>query len=90
MAQRPKSDYACAVCPRVCETTMSGGKNNNTASDLSEQENRMSKVTLLAGVALVLSLGACAKHSHKAPTVMVEPAPAPIYVEPVGGKGKYR
>lgn len=89
MARRPKSDYPVAVCPWVCETTMSDGQKKNTAFDHSEQENRMSKVTLIAGVALVLSLGACAKHSHKAPTVMVEPAPAPIYVEPTGGKTKY-
>ncbi len=47
----------------------------------------MSKITVLAGLALVVTLGACAKHSHKAPTVEV--APAPIYVEPVASKGKF-
>lgn len=50
----------------------------------------MSKLPLLVGVFAVMSLSACFKHSHKAPTVQVEPVPAPIYVEPVSGKGKYR
>ena len=49
----------------------------------------MSRIALLVGVAGVMSLGACFKHSHKAPTVQVEPVPAPIYVEPVATKGKY-
>lgn len=61
--------------------------NKNTAFGLSEQENTMSKITVLAGIALVVTLGACAKHSHKAPTVEV--VPAPIYVEPSAGKSKF-
>jgi hypothetical protein len=69
---------------------VSGVQNHNIASRSSEQEKHMSKVAILASVALVVSLGACAKHSHKAPTVQVEPVPAPIYVEPVSTKGKYR
>lgn len=45
----------------------------------------MSKLVLAAGMVAVVSLGACAKHSGKTQTV-VEPIPAPVYVEPVSTK----
>ncbi len=44
----------------------------------------MSKVTVAAALLATVVLGACAKHRP----ATIEPAPEPIYVEPVSIKGR--